>query len=121
MGSEGKHSKDPPTADCGVARWFIQVEIKAAPWVSSVPSLSAPPWRKSNCVLSKAKTIANIQNFCFVLKLSPVQQLASLACVPGYNPLLLRHSSCHLEPVCGADLAHGHAAAKATRRWREKV
>ena len=38
----------------GVAR-VIWVEIEAAPGVANVPSLSAPPWKKSNCILSTAK------------------------------------------------------------------
>ena len=60
-------SKDPCMGDGGVARWFIQVEIEAAAWVSSVPSLSVPLWRKSNGVFSKAKMKASVQ-FLFRIK-----------------------------------------------------
>ena len=53
------------TEDCDVAR-FIQVMI--FPWVSNFPSPSIPPWKKSNCVFSKAKTKAKVQSFCFILR-----------------------------------------------------
>ena len=66
-GLRGKRSKNPHTGDCGVARWFIQVET--CPWISSFSSPSIPPWKKSNRVLSKAKTKARVQSFCFTLKL----------------------------------------------------
>ena len=73
-GSQGKHSKDSPTGDCGVAR-IIQVQL--CPLVSRVPSPSVLPWKKSNRVLSKAKTKASVQSFCFILKLSPSEPTRS--------------------------------------------
>ena len=66
-----KHSKNPRMADGGVARWFMEVEI--CPWVSNVPSPPIPPWKKCNCVFSKVKTTAEVQSFCIILKLSPLQ------------------------------------------------
>lgn len=42
-----------------------------------------PPWKKSNLVFGKANIKAAAQNFCSSLRHSPVQHLASLACVPS--------------------------------------
>ena len=69
MRSQGKHSKDPYMRECDVTR-FMLVEIEAALSVLNVPSLSILPWKKSNCLLSKAKTKVKTQSFCFILKLS---------------------------------------------------
>ena len=67
-----KTFKDPCMGDCEVARWFIHVEIKAAPCVSNVPFPCVLPWKKSNPVLrkakAKAKAKASIQRLGFILK-----------------------------------------------------
>ena len=55
--------------DCGVA-WFICVEIEDALYVSNVLFPCAPPYKKSNLVLSKTKTKASVQSFCSTLKSS---------------------------------------------------
>lgn len=68
MGSQEKHVTDPRMGGCDVAR-FIQGEI--CPWVSSVPPPPILPWKKSSCVISKAKTKAKVQSFCFMWRLNP--------------------------------------------------
>ena len=62
-----KQFKYPHTGDCGVA-WFNPVDIEDASGVSKDVSPSVPTWKKSNHILSKAKTKANVQSFYFLLK-----------------------------------------------------
>ena len=73
MGYQEKHFMSPHMGDCGVAR-FIWVEIRGC---SSVPSPSITPWKKSNHVLSEAKTKVSVQSFSFIVQalavLVPVQ------------------------------------------------
>ena len=74
---------------CG--KWFIWVEICL--WASKVPAPSIPPWKKSDCGLSKAETKASVRSPCFILELSasePMQSSAGLVaarpawpCAPG--------------------------------------
>ena len=71
-----KAHQDPHVGDRGVV-WFICVEIEAVPWVSSVPSSSVLRYKKSNCVLSKAKTEASVQSFFFILNLSPLEPVVA--------------------------------------------
>ena len=52
---------------------------KSRTWVSTFPSLSILPWKKSNLVLSKAKAKASVMSFCFILKLSPWELTQSAA------------------------------------------
>ena len=54
---QGKHSQDPRLGDCGVAKWFIRVEICPG---FPISHLSILPQNKSYCVLSKAKTKASV-------------------------------------------------------------
>ena len=75
MALQGKHSKNPHIGDCGMARWFIQVEICL--WVSKVLSRSVPPLKKFNNVFIKAKTKVSVQSFCFMLKLSTLEPMQS--------------------------------------------
>ena len=67
VGSQEKYFTEPHTGGYGLARFFW---VDICPWVSNVPSPSVLPWKKSNYVLSKAKTKARVQNFCLTLKLS---------------------------------------------------
>ena len=73
---QGKHSQDPRLGDCGVAKWFIRVEICPG---FPISHLSILPQNKSYCVLSKAKTKASVQSFCISLKLSPLKPMPSAA------------------------------------------
>lgn len=54
----------PMQGDGCVAR-FIQLirEIEGFTWVSSLPSLTVPPWKKSSLVFMKTKTKASVQRF----------------------------------------------------------
>ena len=51
-------------------------------WLSNVPPLLRLPWKKSNLVFSRARIRATAESFSSVLKSSPIELLASLACSP---------------------------------------
>ena len=76
MGLQGEHFTDPCMGVCGMAR-FIQVE-----GCPCAPSLSAPPWKKLICVLSKAKTKASVQSFCVISKVGPLEPAGPLEVAP---------------------------------------
>lgn len=57
-------------------------------WVSNVTYSSVLPWKKSNLVSSKERIKATTQSLHYILRSSPVQDLASLVCVPSSSPLL---------------------------------
>ena len=118
------HSKDPCMGDCGVAKWFICME--GCPWV---PSLSILPWK------IRARSRVSIQRSHAVLKLSPVQHLASLAMLPAavcrcaevfrllpgaymWNPC--GHWSCRLLRAHGCERAHARAWGECGSWAREK-
>lgn len=80
MGSQKKHSGDPCMGVCGMVRFILGGNKKAAPRfpISHIHSF-IPPWKKSSLVFIKPKTKTNVQRFCAILKLSPLGPTQSAA------------------------------------------
>ena len=114
----GKEFPEPWTGGCGSVGWFIDdVQLRRfSSWLPNVPSSSFLPWTTSNLVSRRARVKATAQSFCSLLKYSPAQYLASLACDYSYGPLL-----CFGIQAPSLLEAMGHVAAKATWPWREQV
>ena len=94
-----------PAWEDGAFRVFDDVQLRSFPaWLPSVPSPSVSPWKMSNRVFSRARMKAPAQSSCSIFKSSPVQHLASVACVSYYSPLL----------CCGIQ-------APSWRPWREQM
>lgn len=52
-----------------------------------VPFPSVLPWKKSSLAFSRARIKILLQSLCSIFKHSPLQDLASLVCVPSCSPL----------------------------------
>ena len=115
--SKGKEFTETHMGKCGSVVWFIDdVQLRGFPsLLPNVPSTSVWPWKKFNVVFSRPRLKATSQSLCSILKYSPIQHPASLACVPSCSPLLcLGHWGSLLETI-------GHMTAKAMWLLREQV
>lgn len=58
----------------------------------------------SNCVSAGFRIKVSVQNFCPILKYSPVQHLDRLVCAPSYSPLHVEHG----HGLCSYLRPHGY-------------
>ena len=68
--STTKHSKEPTHGGLWWGMVYLCRDRGCPLGFSHAPSPSVSPWKKLNHVLSKAKTKASVQSFCFIIKLS---------------------------------------------------
>ena len=112
----------PHLGDCGVAR-FKQVEDSPR-----IPPLSIPPWEKSSCVFSKAKTEASQCQFLFHIKAQSfgarrwlLSRLSPHAGSLALFPSVLLCPGSLLEPAGGVHMAASCTAPGATWLRRKNV